>query len=66
MPLTWRSMLVASNKPITIGNIRSPPTSLRKMICCSLFSLMMIRLSSACNTPVASFRPDAGGFATSD
>ena len=32
-PLTRRSMLVASKMPITIGNIRSPSTSLRKMIC---------------------------------
>ena len=31
--LTRRSMLVASKMPITIGNIRSPSTSLRKMIC---------------------------------
>ena len=44
--LTRRSMLVASKMPITIGNIRSPSTSLRKMICESLVSLMMIRVSS--------------------
>ncbi len=45
-PFTRRSILVASKMPMTIGNVRSPSTSFKKMICCSLFSLMMIRVSS--------------------